>query len=98
MGLTINTKINVLIVISLVLVGGTSFFLSRSALETQGKLAIKEYKTGVMDAKEEMLKELVKIAYTVVQNHLADGKKEGGYQMSISRKKPLMPGDPSLWK
>ncbi len=86
MGLTINTKINVLIIISLVLVGGTSFFLSRSTLETQGKLAIKEYKTGVMDAKEEMLKELVKIAYTVVQNHLEDGKKEGVSDVDIKEK------------
>ncbi|MBI9090995.1 MAG: methyl-accepting chemotaxis protein [Desulfobacterium sp.] len=77
MKLKIGTKVNLLIVVSLLLVGGAAILLSASALQRGGELAISEYRTGVMNEKTQMLKEMVRIVHAMAQDHLADGQREG---------------------
>ncbi|MCP4116410.1 MAG: methyl-accepting chemotaxis protein [Desulfobacteraceae bacterium] len=77
MKLKIGTKVNILIVVSLLLVGGIAIFLSASALQKEGDRAINEYRTGVMNEKTQMLKEMVRIVHAMAQDHLTDGQREG---------------------
>ncbi|MCK5098581.1 MAG: cache domain-containing protein [Desulfobacteraceae bacterium] len=70
MKLKIGAKVNVLMVVSLVIVGGISLFFSISALKHQGKLSIDEYRTGVMEEKKEFLKNMVIAAHTIAQEQL----------------------------
>ncbi len=77
MKLRIRTKVNVLIVVSLLLVGGAAIFLSASALQKQGERASNEYRTGVMNEKTQMLKEMVKIVHAIAREHLKDGQEQG---------------------
>jgi len=86
MNLKIGTKVNLLIVTSLLLVGGSAIFLSISALKSQGDLAISEYRTGVMNEKREILKEMVRIVHTTAENHLKDGQKKGLPEAEIKEK------------
>lgn len=70
MKLNIATKVNGLIIIALILVGGASLLLSVSSLKSQGELAIKTYRSGVMDEKKAQIKDLVDSAYTIAKERL----------------------------
>lgn len=67
---TIGTKVNFLIIIALVLVGGVSLLLSISALKGGGELAIEKYRSAVMDEKKNQIKDLVNSAYTIAKERL----------------------------
>ncbi len=67
MKLKIAAKVNLLVIIALILLGGTSVFLSVSALKSGGKLAIDEYRTGMMNEKRTQIKDLVNSAYSVIK-------------------------------
>lgn len=85
MKLKIGVKVNALIIVSLLLVGGAALFFSTSALKTEGEMAMNDYRAGVMNAKKEMLKEMVKMVGIIVQDHLENGKKEGVSDADIKK-------------
>ncbi len=70
MKLNIGTKVNLLIVVALILVGGTSLFLSVSSLKKGGELAIDSYSSGVMREKKAQIKDLVNSAFTIAKERL----------------------------
>ncbi|MBI9090994.1 MAG: methyl-accepting chemotaxis protein, partial [Desulfobacterium sp.] len=86
MKLKIGTKVNLLIIVSLLLVGGAAILLSASALQKEGELAINEYRTGVMNEKTQMLKEMVRIVHAMAQDHLEDGQDKGFSVTEIKQK------------
>ena len=67
MKLNIGTKVNIIIVTALLIVGGASVFLSVSALKTEGKKTINDYKTAVMAEKQQNVKSMVDAAYTIAK-------------------------------
>ena len=77
MKLNIGTKVNLLIVVALILVGGTSLFLSVSSLKKGGELAIDSYSSGVMREKKAQIKDLVNSAFTIAKERL-DASREIG--------------------
>ncbi|MCP4116411.1 MAG: methyl-accepting chemotaxis protein [Desulfobacteraceae bacterium] len=85
MKLKIGTKVNLLIVVSLLFVGGAAILFSASALRKEGELAISEYRTGVMNEKTQMLKEMVRIVHAMARDHLADGQDRGIPQTEIKK-------------
>ncbi|MCK5312830.1 MAG: methyl-accepting chemotaxis protein, partial [Desulfobacteraceae bacterium] len=72
MKLKIGAKVNFLMVVSLVIVVGVSLIFSISALKQQGKLAIDEYRTDIMQEKKESLKNMVNAAHTIAQEQFKD--------------------------
>jgi len=70
MKLNIGTKVNLLIVVALILVGGTSLFLSVSSLKKGGQLAIDSYRSGVMGEKKAQIQDLVNSAFTIAKERL----------------------------
>ncbi|MBU3953229.1 MAG: cache domain-containing protein, partial [Proteobacteria bacterium] len=70
MKLNIGTKVNVLIIGALILVGGVSLLLSVSALKKEGAFAIKAYQEGVMGEKKAQIKDLVNSAFTIAKERL----------------------------
>ncbi len=86
MKLKIGTKVNVLIIVSLLLVGGAAILLSASALQKEGELAISEYRTGVMNEKTQTLKEMVRIVHAMARDHLEDGRDKGFSVAEIKEK------------
>jgi methyl-accepting chemotaxis protein len=77
MKVRIGTKVILLMITSLLLVGGAAVFLSSSALKEAGGLAINEYRTGVINEKQEMIKDMVRIVHAMAQDHLEEQKREG---------------------
>ena len=72
MKLNIGTKVNLLIIVVILLVGGVSIFLSVSALRSEGKDSIAQYSAAVMGEKRSQIKDLVTSAYTIAKERLAD--------------------------
>ena len=72
MKLNIGTKVNLLIVFAILLVGGVSIFLSISALKSAGKEAIDNYSSAVMNEKRSQIRDLVNSAYTIAKERLDD--------------------------
>jgi methyl-accepting chemotaxis protein len=70
MKLNIGTKVNVLIITAILLVGGVSILLSISALRGAGKHAIEKYSSAMMDEKKSQIQDLVNSAYTIAQENL----------------------------
>ena len=70
MKLNIGTKVNVLIIGALILVGGVSLLLSVSALKKEGAFAINAYQEGVMGEKKAQIKDLVNSAFTIAKERL----------------------------
>ncbi|MCP4355605.1 MAG: methyl-accepting chemotaxis protein [Proteobacteria bacterium] len=67
MKLNIRTKINLIVIVSLFLVGGSALFLSVSAIRSEGNKAIEKYRDGVMNEKRAQMKDLVNTAHTVAK-------------------------------
>lgn len=74
MKFNIGTKVNLLIVIALILVGGASLILSISSLNSQGEFAVEKYRTGMMDEKRAQIKDLVNSAWTIAKEKLEASK------------------------
>lgn len=72
MKLKIGAKVNLIIVVSLLLVGGVSLFFSVSALNKEGDIAIEDYRTGVMEQKKNYIRDLVGSAYTIADGYFKD--------------------------
>jgi len=70
MKLNIGTKVNILIVATLILVGGGSLIFSISALKKEADFAINEYSTDMMEEKKYQIKDLVNSAYTIAKERL----------------------------
>ncbi len=70
MKLNIGTKVNVLIIVALVLVGGASLLLSVSSLKSGGEFAIKGYSAGMMGEKKAQIEDLVNSAFTIAKERL----------------------------
>jgi len=70
MKLNIGTKVNVLIVVALIMVGGASLVLSVVSLRKGGEVAIQAYSTGMMAEKRAQIKDLVNSAYTIAKERL----------------------------
>jgi len=78
MKLRIGTKVNLLMVSALVLVGGSALFFTVSGMKHEGELANEQYRTGVMKEKKTYIKDLVGSAYTMAdQYHQEAMDKEG---------------------
>lgn len=74
MKLGIGTKVNVLIVAALLLVGGFSVFLSSRALDEEGRKAVNDYKNSVMAEKKQNIKGMVDAVYTIAKSALDESK------------------------
>ena len=74
MKLNIGLKVNLLIIASLLLVGGASVFLSVSALKTEGKNAVNDYKNAVMAEKKQNVKGMVDAVYTIAKAALDESR------------------------
>jgi len=70
MKLNIGAKVNALIVLAIILVGGGSLFLSVSALKEEGNLAKENYSSAVINEKKSQIKDLVNSAYTIAKERL----------------------------
>ncbi|WP_020585343.1 methyl-accepting chemotaxis protein [Desulfobacter curvatus] len=70
MKLKIGSKVNLLIISAMVLVGGAALFFSVSALKYEGRIAIEKYSTDMMVVKKEHVKDLVSSAYTIAKARL----------------------------
>lgn len=70
MKVNIGTKVNILLVVAILLVGGVSLLLSVSALKDGGKSALGNYQDAVMKEKKGQIKDLVNSAYTIASGRL----------------------------
>lgn len=70
MKLNIGAKVNLLIIVSLLLVGGASLLLAISSLKKEGQFSIQTYQTGMMDEKRAQIKDLVNSAFTIAKERL----------------------------
>lgn len=70
MKLNIGTKVNLLIIVALVLVGGASVLLSVASLKKGGEFAIQSYGDGMMGEKKAQIKDLVNSAFTIAKERL----------------------------
>jgi len=68
--LKIGSKVNLLIISAMVLVGGASLIFSVSALKDEGRFAIGKYSTDMEKIKKEHVKDLVSSAYTIAKARL----------------------------
>ncbi len=74
MKLNIGLKVDLLIVAALLLVGGASIFTSVSALKTEGKNAVNDYKNAVMAEKKQNIKGMVDTVYTIAKVALDESR------------------------
>ncbi len=87
MKLTIGKKVNLILIISILLVGGVSIILAMFALKGEGKHAIGKFRSAVMNEKQSQIKDLVNSAYTIAKGNLDSSldkekiKKEYGDQV-----------------
>lgn len=72
MKLKIGMKVNLLVIVSLLLVGGISLFLSVSALNKSGEASISDYHDGMMKEKRIQIQDLVNSAYTIARERYDD--------------------------
>ena len=72
MKLKISTKINLLVISSLLLVGGVLIFFSASSLKSEGRLAMEEYRSAVMAEKHLEIRDLVNSAFAIAQERYND--------------------------
>jgi len=70
MKLNIGTKVNLLIILAILFVGGGSLFLSVYELKNEGNMAIENFSTAVMNEKKAQIKDLVNSAYTIANESL----------------------------
>ncbi|MBU0972431.1 MAG: methyl-accepting chemotaxis protein [Proteobacteria bacterium] len=70
MKFNIGTKVNVLIIVALILVGGASLLLSVSSLKKEGEFAIQAYAEGMLGEKQSQIRDLVNSAFTIAQERL----------------------------
>ncbi|MDD9301984.1 MAG: hypothetical protein HUK40_06400 [Desulfobacter sp.] len=70
MKLKIGAKVNLLVVLALILVGGVSLFFSISALKGEGELAVQQYSTDMMKEKRFQIRDLVNSAFTIAKERL----------------------------
>ncbi|WP_321491416.1 methyl-accepting chemotaxis protein [uncultured Desulfobacter sp.] len=70
MKLNIGTKVNLLIVVSLLLVGGAGLGLSVSALNKEKKLTIEEFRKEAIHERRMFLKSLIDSAYAMAKDRL----------------------------
>lgn len=62
---SINLKINAIVIFSLLILGGTTVFVSSVSLKKRGEAEIENYRTAILSEKKEMLKYLVASAYNI---------------------------------
>jgi methyl-accepting chemotaxis protein len=77
MKLTIGTKVNTLIVIALLLVGGISLVMAVSAIKGGGDASITDYRDGVMKEKQVQIRDLVNSAYAIALERHEDSRDKG---------------------
>ncbi len=70
MKLNIGTKVNVLIIVALILVGGASLLLSISSLKKGGELGIQDYRKGMMGEKKAQIQDLVNSSFAIAKERL----------------------------
>jgi methyl-accepting chemotaxis protein len=70
----IGTKINVIVILSLFVVGAASILLSVSAIRSQGKQSIETYRKGMLNEKNELLRDLINTAHTIAKEKFAASK------------------------
>ena len=66
---SINVKINTIIILSLLLLGGVSILLSYVSFHRRGIQEIDTYRLAITEEKKELLKALVNSAYSVVEQN-----------------------------
>ncbi len=74
MKLNIGTKVNTLIIVALVLVGGASVLVSVSALKNEGEVSIQTYSAAIMGEKKAQIRDLVNSAFTIAKERLDASK------------------------
>lgn len=90
MKLNIGLKVNILIILTVLLVGGTSLILSALALKSEGKHSIDIYHLAAMNEKKAQIKDLVNSAYMIAKERMEDSlnkeniKKEYGDQLKAA--------------
>ena len=70
MKLKIGAKVNLLIIVALVIVGGVSLIFSVSALKEEGEFSINAYSTDMMEEKKAQIKDLVNSTFTIAKERL----------------------------
>ena len=70
MKFNIGTKVNTLIILALLLVGGASVILAVSSLKSQGDFSVDKYRTSMMEEKRSQIKDLVNAAWTIAHKNL----------------------------
>ena len=66
MKLKIGAKINILVVVSLIFVGGSAIFLSIRGFSHSGDKASAEYRTNLMNEKKDEIRNLVTSAFSII--------------------------------
>ena len=72
MKINIGTKVNGLIIVAILLVGGVSVLLAILALKNEGNHAIEKYSSAVMAEKRSQIRNLVNSAYTIASERVQD--------------------------
>ncbi|MCG8566265.1 MAG: methyl-accepting chemotaxis protein [Desulfobacterales bacterium] len=70
MKLTIGSKVNILIVIALLMVGGASLFFCIITLQNVESETMSDYRSGVRNEKQNKIRDLVNSAYTIGMERL----------------------------
>ncbi len=70
--ITINKKINILIITGLLLLGGLAIGMSTYSLKKTGREEIRYFKTAMMAEKKKTLRDLVQNAYTIIESNYKD--------------------------
>ncbi len=70
MKLNIGTKVNVLIIVALILVGGASLLLSIPSLKKGGELGIQDYRKGMIGEKKTQIQDLVNSSFVIAKERL----------------------------
>ena len=71
MKINIGTKVNLLVVTSILVVGGLAVLITVSALLSEGKDEIVQYRDSMRMEKKQKLKDLTRAAYKIVEDHYA---------------------------
>ncbi len=74
MKINISAKVNILIITTLIIVGGTAVYFSISSLNQSGKRAINEYSDGILNEKRNQIRDLVTSAHSIAQERLVDSQ------------------------
>lgn len=71
---SINIKINAIVILSLVLLGGVTIITGSLSLKKRGEAEIENYRAAIMGEKKEMLRYLVASAYNIARNKYAESQ------------------------